>query len=182
MFFRPPFFAFLMFGVCLSGVDLVAQPVEKAESDTPLAAANAAKDGSVWGALVYASAADPDGKEKAPADPAEFPNLSKRLAKAFPSYGRFEVIGQHTQVVFREYESWVVPSRDVFLKLDSKGTTPDNGLNLHIQFWKGQQVAIKTDTVLRPGSPLFIGGPPWRDGRLIFILELQKEEAAKKGK
>jgi hypothetical protein len=29
---------------------------------------------------------------------------------------------------------------------------------------------------------LFIGGPPWRDGRLIFILELQKEEAAKKGK
>lgn len=133
----------------------------------------AARDGSVWGALVYASAANPD-KPK-PTDPVEFPDLSKRLAKAFP-YERFVVIGQHTQVVFREYESWVVPSRDVFLKMDSKGSTVDGGLNLHLQFWQGQQVLVKTDTVLRPSSPLFIGGPKWRDGQLIFVLELQKDK------
>jgi|GEM_PF-1079743 len=151
------------------------QPTASAnETSSPAAALKpAARDGSVWGALVYASAAKPD-KPKA-TDPVEFPDLSKRLAKAFP-YERFVVIGQHTQVVFREYESWVVPSRDVFLKMDSKGSTLDGGLNLHLQFWQGQQVLVKTDTVLRPSSPLFIGGPKWRDGQLIFVLELQKDK------
>lgn len=130
----------------------------------------AAKEGSVWGALVYATSG---ANKAATQDPAEFPNLSKRLAKAFP-FDHFEVLGQHTQVVFREYESWVVPSREVFLKLDSKGSTADGGLNLHLQFWQGSQVLVKSDTVLRADSPLFIGGPKWRDGRLIFVLELKE--------
>lgn len=133
------------------------------------------QDGSVWGALVYASQ-DTAEEGQGEKDPEAFPGLAKRLAKAFP-YKRFKVIGQHTQVVFREYESWVVPSRDVFLKMDSKGVSADGGLNLHLQFWQGQQVLVKTDTVLRPDSPLFIGGPRWRDGQLIFVLELQKNGA-----
>jgi len=147
---------------------LAQQPAPAAV--TGISADKAAKDGSVWGALVYASnAPETKQQEKAP----EFPDLQKRLAKAFP-YKNFEVLGQHNQVVFREYESWVVPSRDVFLKLDSKGTNTTGGLNLHVQFWQGQQVLVKTDTMLLPDSPLFIGGPKWRDGQIIFVLLLKK--------
>jgi hypothetical protein len=136
----------------------------------------AAKDGSVWGALVFANN---DKDPKADAKPAEdFPDLAKRLGKVFP-YKNFEVLGQHTQVVFREYESWVVPSKDVFLKVDSKGAAINGGLNLHLQFWQGQQVLVKTDTRLQPNSPLFIGGPKWRDGQLIFVLLLKKVEGGK---
>ena len=90
-------------------------------------------------------------------------------------------LGQHSQVVFREYESWVVPSKDVFLKIDSKGAAINGGLNLHVQFWQGQQVLVKTDTLLQPNSPLFIGGPKWRDGQLVFVLLLKKVEGAAKG-
>ena len=133
----------------------------------------AATDGTVWGALVYASDKKP---AEDPAEPAEFPDLFPRLAKVFP-YKYFAVLGQHSQVIFREYESWVVPSKDLFLKLDSKGASKGGGINLHLQFWQGQQVLVKTDTVLRPASPLFIAGPKWRDGRLIFVLELMKVEA-----
>jgi hypothetical protein len=79
-------------------------------------------------------------------------------------------------VIFREYESWVVPSKDLFLKVDSKGAAKGGGINLNVQFWQGQQVLVKTDTVLRPSSPLFIAGPKWRDGRLIFVLDLKKVE------
>lgn len=132
-----------------------------------------AKDGQVWGALVYASNR-PATEGTGIATP-DFPDLGKRLAKAFP-YTHFEVVGQHTQVVFREYESWVVPSRDVFLKLDSKGAEPNGGLNLHLQFWQGQQVLVKTDTLLQSNSPLFIGGPKWRQGQLVFVLLLKKAE------
>ena len=138
----------------------------------PISADKAAKDGSVWGALIFAS----NTKEpKGPTETADFPGLSKRLGKVFP-FTTFELLGQHTQVVFREYESWVVPSKDVFLKLDSKGASPGGGLNLHLQFWQGQQVLVKTDTLLQPDSPLFIGGPKWRDGQLIFVLLLKKVE------
>ena len=148
-----------------------------AQTPPPISADKAAKDGSVWGALVFASNATQDPKDAAKIVE-DFPDLAKRLGKVFP-FTSFEVLGQHTQVVFREYESWVVPSRDVFLKLDSKGVAPGGGLNLHLQFWQGQQVLVKTDTLLQPDSPLFIGGPKWRDGRLILVLLLKKVEATK---
>lgn len=141
-----------------------------------MSAERTAKDGSVWGALVFASNTKP--ATPAPAATEDFPNLAERLGKVFP-FTNFEVLGQHSQVVFREYESWVVPSKDVFLKLDSKGAAPKGGLNLHVQFWQGQQVLVKTDTLLQPNSPLFIGGPKWRDGQLIFVLLLKKVETAK---
>lgn len=165
----------LLVGACLlastRGASAQGQPAAAGGPKPPISADIAAKDGQVWGALVYASTQPK--LEGAAAETPEFPDLAKRLGKAFP-YTRFEVLGQHSQVVFREYESWVVPSRDVFLKLDSKGIAANGGLNLHLQFWQGQQVLVKTDTLLQPDSPLFIGGPKWRDGQLVFVLLLKK--------
>lgn len=140
----------------------------------PLPAKKPATDAKVWGALVFATN---DAKEAATMPkvdvPAEFADIPQRLGKAF-DYKRFEVIGQHLQDVFREYESWVVPTKDLFLKVDSKGPAEDGGMNLHLQFWRDQQVVVKTDTVLKPDSPLFIAGPNWRGGQLFFVLVLQK--------
>lgn len=144
------------------GVPPTAQQLPVVKPDT---------DGKVWGALVFASNVAPKGtsKEQPPANLADLP---QRLGKIFP-YQHYEILGQHLQDVFREYESWVVPSRDLFLKVDSKGPAPGGGINLHLQFWRDQQVLVKTDAVLRTGSPLFIGGPKWREGQLIFVLILQ---------
>jgi hypothetical protein len=146
-----------------------------AQQPAPVPAKKPATDGKVWGALVYATtdAAKLTGStEKAPENQKD---LSGRLGKVFTPYTHFEIIGQHVQDVFREYESWVVPSRDLFLKIDSKGPAPDGGMNLHLQVWREQQVLVKTDAVLHPGSPLFIGGPKWRDGQLLFVLDLQRK-------
>jgi hypothetical protein len=172
---RCDFAGALVTAVLLSNTLCVAQ-----NPPVPISAERAAKDGSVWGALVYATnekgaakAVKAEGK-----DAEDFPDLAKRLGKVFP-YSQFDLLGQHTQVVFREYESWVVPSKDVFLKVDSKGAAANGGLNLHVQFWQGQQVLVKTDTLLQPNSPLFIGGPKWREGQLIFVLLLKKVEGAK---
>jgi hypothetical protein len=166
----------LLAALCLGQAPGNAAPTPSA----PISAEKAAKDGSVWGALIYATNEKGTAQAaKAEAAVAEnCPNLAKRLGQVFP-YSHFELLGEHTQVVFREYESWVVPSKDVFLKVDSKGAAIDGGLNLHVQFWQGQQVLVKTDTVLQPNSPLFIGGPKWRDGQLIFVLMVKKVEGAK---
>lgn len=147
-----------------------------AQNTAPVSPVSAAKDGVVWGALVYASDKQPADKAE---PPAEFPNLSERLAKAFP-YKHFQVLGQHSQDIFREYESWVVPSKDLFVKLDSKGAAKNGGIKLNIQFWQGQQVLVKSDTELHPNSPLFIAGPKWRNGRLVFVLLLKKVEPSRR--
>jgi hypothetical protein len=138
----------------------------------PISAEKAAKEGTIWGGLIFASDVPPP--ERRP-PPGEFPDLPRRLARVFP-YKHYEVLGEHNQVIFRQYESWVVPSKDLFLKVDSKGAAEHGGINVHLQFWQGQQVLVKTDAVLRPNSPLFIAGPRWRHGRLIFVVELRKLE------
>lgn len=137
----------------------------------PLPVVKPATDGKVWGALVFATN-EAAGSGSAEQPPANLADLPMRLGKVFP-YKRYEILGQHLQDVFREYESWVVPSKDLFLKVDSKGPASGGGINLHLQFWRDQQVLVKTDAVLRLGSPLFIGGPKWREGQLIFVLVLQ---------
>ena len=113
--------------------------------------------------------------EDAPASEHSADSAAFDLDRQLQEQAILEIIGQHLQDVFREYESWVVPSRDLFLKIDSKGPAADGGMNLHLQVWREQQVLVKTDTILRAGSPLFIGGPKWRDGQLLFVLELQKK-------
>ena len=39
--------------------------------------------------------------------------------------------------------------------------------------WQDEKVLVKTDVTLKKGSPLFIKGPKWRNGRLIFVLVLE---------
>lgn len=140
----------------------------------PLPSKKPATDAKVWGALVFATNDPAEAAALPKVDvPAEFADIPQRLGKAF-AWQRYEVIGQHLQDVFREYESWVVPTKDLFLKIDSKGPAEGGGMNLHLQFWRDQQVLVKTDAVLKAENPLFIAGPKWRGGQLLFVLVLQK--------
>ncbi len=159
----------LMIVVC----SLEVSSAQSSASPKPTQFPKPETEGKVWGALIFAcdDAAQLTGSPEKP--PASLPRLNERLSKVFP-FRHFEILGQHHQDIFREYESWVVPSRDLFLKIDSKGPADKGGLNLHLQVWREQQVLVKSDAVLRPSSPLFIGGPKWKGGRLIFVLSLER--------
>ncbi len=150
------------------------QPAPPAQAPAVPDQPRPATDGKVWGALIYATddAAKLTGVKNDKPGPVK--NLEARLAKVFPQK-HFEILGQHTQDVFREYESWVVPTADLFLKVDSKGPDAAGGIHLHLQFWRQEQVLLKTDALLRPQRPLFISGPKWRDGQLLFVLLLTEE-------
>ncbi len=138
-----------------------------AQENPPAAAGSAhhATDGHVWGALIFATNDATQLTGATAQAPAGLPKLEERLAKVFP-FKHFEILGQHQQDIFREYESWVVPSRDLFMKIDSKGPAAQGG---------AVRPAIATFVVLRTDSPLFIGGPPWKQGRLIFVLFLERK-------
>ena len=158
----PIIFTLALLGSCCGQVSAQAVP-------TIVSVIKPATSGKVWGALIYATDGIPVGM---PASvPADLKDLPRRLSKVF-GYSRFEMLGTHTQDVFRQYESWVVPSKELFLKLDSKGPAVGGGLRVDLQFWRLNKVLVKTDAVLRPHSPLFIRGPRWRNGHLIFVLLL----------
>jgi hypothetical protein len=145
-------------------------PATPAPAPTP-AAAEALVDGLLFFASKDATTPLPNDN-KVTLDPAVAQSLSLRLSKVF-KFPHFHLIGRHTQKVFKEYESWVVPSKDLCLKIDYQGPAERGGLNVHLQLWQDKKVLVKSDTVISPGQPVFLGGPKWRGGRLVFVVMQQ---------
>lgn len=123
--------------------------------------------GHLWGALIRAT----DQGLDASAKPVEA-ELQARLEKAFP-FHYYQLLGQHTQPVSPEYETWVLPSEELYMKVDSKGPV-EGGLGLHLQLWRRQNVILKTDVVLTSGSPIVIAGPKWGADQLLFVVQLRE--------
>ena len=122
-----------------------------------------------WGALVYAS----KGKTDKPINV----ELSSRLKKAFPTFQYFELLGQHTQEnVFKEYVNWVVPSNEMNLGFESKGLAENGGVKLLLKLWRKKKVILKSDLIIFPDKPVLISGPEWKEGRLIFVLEIKEKK------
>ena len=122
-----------------------------------------------WGALIYAS----QGKTDKPINA----KLSSKLKKAFPSFQSFELLGQHTQEnVFKEYVNWVVPSNEINLGFESKGLAEGGGVKLLLKLWRKKKVILKSDLIIYPDKPILIYGPEWKEGRLIFVLEIQEKK------
>lgn len=142
-----------------------AAPAQDSSNANP----DAKQDGKIWGALFFATDSEVKaGKEITP----QAKTIAERLGKAFEER-HYQVLGEHTQAIFSEYESWVVPSKDIFLKIDSKGPAEEGkGINLHLQLWRDKNVLLKTDVVLRD-TPIFIRGPKWGKGYLIMAIELR---------
>ncbi|MFL2477994.1 MAG: hypothetical protein ACJ0K4_00420 [Verrucomicrobiales bacterium] len=121
-----------------------------------------------WGALVYASQEKTDKPINA--------KLGSKLKKAFPTFQNFEILGQHTQEnVFKEYVNWVVPSNEMNLGFESKGLAESGGVKLLLKLWRKKKVILKSDLIIYPDKPVLISGPEWKEGRLIFVLEIKEK-------
>lgn len=162
------------FATLVLGLLMVPLSPATAQEKAPPTKAAAASDGSVEGYLFFAvnDAAAPAQEEKVTADAAVVAAMEARLKKVFP-YTHYHLIGKHSQQVFKEYESWVVPSKDLCLKIDSRGPAESGGVNVHLQLWQDTKVLVKSDAVLLKDKPIFLGGPNWRKGRLIFVVRLK---------
>ncbi|MEN9282898.1 MAG: hypothetical protein RLZZ179_391 [Verrucomicrobiota bacterium] len=140
-------------------------------ADEGVAGNDAAAEAVVEGLLYFASddAGSPLPEKAVEIDAGLQQALSVRLAKVF-GFRHYHLMGRHTQKVFKEYESWVVPSKDLCLRIDSRGPAEGGGVSVHLQLWQDKKVLVKSDAVIRPGRPVFLGGPKWRGGRLVFVV------------
>jgi hypothetical protein len=123
-----------------------------------------------WGGLVFAGPASASVEGVPEADiPVSFAALELRLRKVFPAE-RYTLVAQHTETILKDYESWVVPGKELFLKIDSRGPAGGGGTRIDLQVWSGDKILVKTDAVLRPDRLLFVAGPSWRGGRLLIAV------------
>ncbi len=120
----------------------------------------------LWGALIRATDSPSASDRKVSED------LAGRLGKSF-DFSTFEIIGEHTQPIGKEYHSWVVPSSELFLRVDYKGIV-EGGRSLHLQLWQQENVVVKTDVLLKSDSPIFFAGPAQGDDQLIFVVEMKR--------
>lgn len=123
----------------------------------------------VWGGLVQATnkslTTTLTDKEK---------TLSEQLRNASFNYKNFDLISEHTQQVLRDFDTWLIPSDELYLKIDYNGEEK-GGMNLQMQLWRKQDIVLKTSVILRSDSPLFIAGPKWGDDQLILVVELRDD-------
>jgi hypothetical protein len=61
----------------------------------------------------------------------------------------------------------------MLMKLDTKGPAEGGGVTVDLKLWLKKKVVLKTNTILKAGSPLFIAGPMWGKGRLVMVVALE---------
>ena len=122
----------------------------------------------LYGALILATRSD-DPR------PAELPAPLRPLAKQLGVFGynQFQVLGEKRAAVPTGTEDWLVPSRQFFLRVDTRNRLPEgDGYQLDLQLFQHDRPLTTVDCRLRRERPLFIRGPLVGAGQLIILLRM----------
>ena len=128
--------------------------------------AGAQQPDTLFGALVLAT------KSEHPAPPPDaLHGQAKNLEEVF-GYNDFKLLGEKRKVVATGTEDWLVPSRQFFLRVDTKSPLPGvpGGYALGLQLLQQDHVVVDADAKLSRERPLFIRGPFVGHGQLLILL------------
>ena len=128
------------------------------------AAPSARAEGDVlYGALIMATKVDH------PTPPPEELRSQAENMEAIFGYNQFHVLGQRRAVVVKGTEDWLVPSKQFFLRVDTKNPLPD-GYALGLELKRDDRVIVSADVNLNRQRPLYIRGPFVGEGQLLILL------------
>ena len=128
-----------------------------------LAASAKAEGETLYGALIVAT-----NVEHPPPPPDELRSQAESLHTVF-GYNEFRLLGQKRKLVSKGTEDWLVPSRQFFLRVDTKNPVA-GGYALGLELLKEDRVIVEADVKLNRDRPLFIRGPLVGQGQLIILL------------
>jgi len=123
-------------------------------------------DDKIWAALVL-------GTNERPPKP-----VPKELAAYAPGLrtifgvNSLYLLGSKKREIVKGSEEWIVPTKVVFLKvrcLDRGAASYTVQLDLYLK----KRLVVTSKVRLARGAPLYIRGPQWGRGRLVFILEVR---------
>ena len=127
-------------------------------------AAPARAEGDVlYGALIMATKV-----EHPTAPPEELRSQAENIEAIF-GYNQFRVLGHKREAVANGTEDWLVPSKQFFLRVDTKNPVP-NGYALGLELKRDDRVIVSADVNLNRQRPLYIRGPFVGEGQLLILL------------
>ena len=101
-------------------------------------------------------------------------NLHRGLRAVF-GFKHYELIQAQEVELRNEWEQWFMPRRDFFLRLEPLHREPGEPKVIDYEIYKDGFIIAKGKYQPKKETPLFINGPDFHDGRLIFVLEARAE-------
>ena len=111
--------------------------------------------------------------ENGPPPPDALPapeNLHHQLHEVF-GFKHYELIQAQEVELRNEWEQWFMPRRDFFIRLEPLHRQPGEPKLIDYEIYKDGFIVAKGKYEPREGTPLFINGPDFHQGRLNFVLE-----------
>jgi len=132
-----------------------------------LGALGARADGDViWSALVLAT------NEKAPQSvPEKLADYAPTIKKVF-GYNSLYLMGDKKRELVSGGEEWLVPSKEFFMLVRCRAREA-TAYALSIELYRNHKMLVSADVKLARGAPLYIRGPQWGGGQLIFLLDVR---------
>jgi len=96
--------------------------------------------------------------------------LRHRLHEIF-GFKQYELIKSDEVELRNEWEHWFVPRRDFFMRIEPLRRQPGEPRLIYYEIYQNGFILAHGKYEPREDTPLFINGPDFRQGRLIFVLE-----------
>ena len=112
------------------------------------------------------------GQEKAPASKAIVapPKLTFRLHDVF-GFKHYELLQSQDVNLKSNWEHWILSRKDFFMRVQPLPHATGDIPRIDYEIYKDGFIIAKGKYQLNPDVPLFINGPDFHQGRLIFVVE-----------
>jgi hypothetical protein len=130
------------------------------------AGADAAAGDRIWSALALATVEAP----AAPV-PRALSGVAPTINEIF-GYNSLYLLGEKKRDLFDGSEEWLIPSKQFFFKIQCLSQELTFYL-VRIELYREKNLLLTTEAKLAKEAPLYIRGPQWGRGLLIFVLEVR---------
>jgi hypothetical protein len=120
----------------------------------------------IWSALMLATKENP---------PSPIPDRLEKFApgiKKIFGYNSLYLLGEKKRDLISGGEEWLVPSKEFFFKVQCLSQEATY-YTLRIELYRDRSLLLTTEAKLAKNAPLYIRGPAWGSGQLIFLLEVR---------
>ena len=120
--------------------------------------------GKVWVGLYLAKGTLPPPEAQVAS-----PDLTEQLRDVF-GYKHYQLLKSGEVELGHEWEQWVIPRNDFFIRLLPLHHQPGEPKIVDYEIYKDGFIVARGTFEPYDGIPLFINGPDYHHGRLIFVL------------
>jgi len=121
----------------------------------------------LWVALYLGEKRHPDEEQTLAPE-----KLAQRLREVF-GFEQYKLIKGEEVDLQKDGDHWVLSRKDFFLRIQALPQAPDEPKQIAYEIYKDGFLVVKGKYEISADTPLFINGPDFHQGRLIFVVDPQ---------